>query len=131
MREEHLDHVQTVLQLLQKAGLQLKKSKCKWYHDEIEFYGFQIDQEEMPMSESKTRALTGCLRTRIAEQVCGFLSPMVHYCKFIGHYAQIGLPLCRMYKMGKNVKMGGHHGEPRLKDVGIVEFAWNTEAEEA
>jgi hypothetical protein len=37
--------VRTVLQLLQKAGLKLKKSKCEWSRDEIEFYGFQIDQE--------------------------------------------------------------------------------------
>jgi hypothetical protein len=35
-----------------------------------------------------------------------------------------------MYKMGKKVKMGGCRGDPQLKDVGTVQFAWDGEAEE-
>jgi hypothetical protein len=30
-RNEHMDYVRTVLQLLQKAGLKLKQSKCEWF----------------------------------------------------------------------------------------------------
>jgi hypothetical protein len=33
--------------------------------------------------------------------------------------------------MSKKVKMGGRRGEPRLKDVGTMQFVWNGEAEEA
>jgi len=44
-REERLDHMQIVLDLLQKPGLKLKRSKCKWFCDEIKFCSFQIDQE--------------------------------------------------------------------------------------
>jgi hypothetical protein len=130
-REEHLDHVWTVLQLLQKAGLKLKKSKCEWFHNEIEFCGCQIDQEGVHTSESKTRAVSGCPRPQNAKEVWGFLGLTGYYHKFIRHYADIAFPLYRMCKMGQKVKMGGRCGERRLKDVGTVQLAWNGEAEQA
>jgi hypothetical protein len=114
MREEYLDHVQTVLQLLHKAGLKLKKSKWKWFRDEIEYCGFQIDQECVHMSQSKTRAVSGWPHPRIVKEVHGFLSQTGYYCKFIQHYAHIALPLYCMCNMGKKVKMGGSHGSRTL-----------------
>jgi hypothetical protein len=36
-RTDHLDHVRTVPQLLQEAGLKLMKSKSKWFCEEIEY----------------------------------------------------------------------------------------------
>ena len=39
--------------------------------------------------------------------------------------------LCQMCQMSTKVIMGGHCGEPRLKDVGTVQFIWNGETEEA
>ena len=82
-REEHLDHVRTVLQLLQKAGLKLKKSKCEWFCDEIEFCGFHINQKGVHTSDSKTRAVTEWPRPRNTKEVRGFLCLTSYYRKFI------------------------------------------------
>jgi hypothetical protein len=122
MGEEHLDHVWIVLDLLQKAGLKLKRSKCEWFRDEIEFCGFQINQEGVHTFDSKTRGVTEWPRPRNTKEVPGFLGLTGYYRKFIQHYAHIALPLYRMCKMSKKVKMGGHRGEPWLKDVRIVQF---------
>jgi hypothetical protein len=44
-RYDHVDHIRTVLQLLKKSGLRLKKSKCEWFRDGFECWGIQINQE--------------------------------------------------------------------------------------
>jgi hypothetical protein len=44
-REVHQDHLLIVLDILQKAGLKRKRSKCEWFRDEIVFFGFQINEE--------------------------------------------------------------------------------------
>jgi hypothetical protein len=131
MREQHLDHMRTVLQHLQKAGLKLKKSKYKWFCNEIEFCSFRINQVGMHMWELKTRAVTEWPRSRNVQEVRGFLGLTSYYLKFIQQYAPITLPLYHMCKVGKKVKMSGRRGEPWLKDVPTVQFAWNREAEEA
>jgi hypothetical protein len=129
--EEHLDHLRIVLDLLQKAGLKLKRSKCEWFRDEIEFCGFQINQEGGHTFNSKTQTVTEWPRPRNTKAVHGFLGLMGYCRKFIWHYAHIPLPLYRMCKISKKFKMGGRRSEPRLKDVGRVQFVWNGEAEEA
>ena len=58
MREEHLDHVQIVLDHLQKADLKLSRSKYEWFRDEIEFSGSRINEEVVHTLESKTLAIT-------------------------------------------------------------------------
>jgi hypothetical protein len=129
--EEHLDHVRMVLDLLQKAGLKVKRSKCEWFHDEIEFCGFQINKEGVQTLNSKTRAVTEWPWPQNTKAVRGFLGLIGYYCKLIRHYAHIALPLYRMCKISKKFKMGGRRGEPRLRDVGTVQFVWNGAAEEA
>jgi hypothetical protein len=116
---------------LQKADLQLRKSKCEWFHEEIKFSGFQIDQEGVHTSESKMKAVSGWFRPRNTKEVQGFLILTGYYRKFIRHYAHIALRLHHMCKMAKKVNMRGRRGEPRLKDVSTVQFVSSGEAEEA
>jgi len=113
-REEHLDHVRLVLDLLQKAGLKLKRSKWEWFCDENKFCGVQINQEGVHTLDSKTRAVTECPWPRNTKEVRGFLVLTGYYGKFIRHYSHIAFVLYRMCKMRKIVKIGGHRGELRL-----------------
>jgi hypothetical protein len=131
IKKEHIDHLRTVLQLLQKAGLKLKQSKCEWFRNRIEFCGFQINQEGLLTSESKMEAVAKWPWPEHSKEVWGFLGLMGYYRKFICHYAHVALPLYRMCRLDKTVKTGGRRGEPRLKDVGSVHFARTGEAEEA
>jgi hypothetical protein len=82
-REVHLDHIRIVLDLLQKAGLKLKRSKCKWFRDEIEFCGFKINQEGVHTLDSQTRAVTEWPQPQNTKEVGGFLCLTRYYRKFI------------------------------------------------
>ena len=120
-----------MLDLLQKAGLTLKRSKCEWFRDEIEFCGFRLTKKECRHWIQRCKAVTEWPRPQNMKEVRGFLGLTGYYCKFVWDYTYIALPLYQICKMSRKVKMGGHHGEPQLKDVGTVPVVWNGEAEEA
>ena len=115
----------------QNAGLKLKKSKYEWFQNDIEICTFQIDQEGVHILESKTRAVSGWPHPQNMKDVCGCLSITGYYCKFIWYYTYIIQRLYFMCKIDNKVQMGGCSGEPQLKNISIVQLAWNGEAEEA
>jgi hypothetical protein len=60
MKEEHLDHVQAVLQLWQKAGLKLKKSKYNGFAMKLNFVAFKLTKKQcMRRSQRREQNLDG------------------------------------------------------------------------
>jgi hypothetical protein len=41
--KDHVEHVKTVLKCLNKAHLQVKLEKCKFYKQEVEFLSFIVE----------------------------------------------------------------------------------------
>jgi hypothetical protein len=41
-KDEHIQHVRKVLEILQKHGLHVKPHKCHWFQKEVQFLGFKI-----------------------------------------------------------------------------------------
>ena len=56
--EEHLRNLDEVLARLEKHGLQGRISKCKFFHDLVEYLGHQIDREGIKPMEEKVTAIT-------------------------------------------------------------------------
>jgi len=130
-RREHLDPMQTVLQLCHKAGQKQKQSNCKWFRNETEFYGVQINKEEVHTMNSMTEAVGKLPRPPNVREVQGFngLTGCNH--KLIHHYAHAALLLCQMCQLATNVQMRGQGGEPGLRDIGTVHVTLSGAAEEA
>ncbi|XP_064395566.1 uncharacterized protein K02A2.6-like [Halichondria panicea] len=55
--EEHLEHLTEVLTRLSKAGLTLKKAKCSFFLDSVEYLGHIISKDGLHTSESKVKAV--------------------------------------------------------------------------
>ena len=54
---DHLQNLDKVLQQLENAGMRLKKEKCAYFLDEIEYLGHKITKEGLQPKESKVQAV--------------------------------------------------------------------------
>ncbi|KAF2904738.1 hypothetical protein ILUMI_01437, partial [Ignelater luminosus] len=55
---EHFDRLKKVLQILIDAGIELCLPKCRFYQEEIEYLGYQINKENIRTTQSNIKAIT-------------------------------------------------------------------------
>lgn len=53
IREEHTAHLHQILSKLQEAQLYINPVKYKFYHSQVEFLGYVINQEEVTIDLSR------------------------------------------------------------------------------
>ena len=58
--EEHLQNLPAVLSKLQDAGLWLKKSKCYFLAESVEYLGHVITNEGLQPTQAKSNSRTEC-----------------------------------------------------------------------
>jgi hypothetical protein len=56
--EDHIQHVEQVLTVLDNAGLHLNPKKCVFHTDTIEFLSFIIKKDNISMNSTKIEAVT-------------------------------------------------------------------------
>ncbi len=85
--EEHLEHLAEVFTRLSKAGLTLKKAKCSFLLDPVEYLGHIISKDGLHTSESKVKAVLEAPSPR------SFLGLVNYYGKFLPDLASFLAPL--------------------------------------
>ena len=70
---EHLKHVEKVLQRLKQAGLQLKPGKCTFATTEIQYLGYTLTPKGVKPNDSKVTAVKDFPRPKTVRQVKSFL----------------------------------------------------------
>ncbi len=70
--EEHLQHVESVLQLLRKNELYAKAKKCQWGVTETEILGHTVTQDGIMMDPVKVKAVVDWPELRIPREVLQF-----------------------------------------------------------
>jgi len=128
MRAVPLEHMRIVLHIVQHTGWKLKRTKFKWFHNEIEFCSFQNNWEEVHTLDSTMHAVTKWPLHGNPKEVCAFHIPNCKDHNNILHYSQISLRLSWMCNVSKKIDIGSHHGEPQRKDIGTVPFVRNGDA---
>jgi Reverse transcriptase (RNA-dependent DNA polymerase) len=59
--EQHLEHLSTVLQLLQAAGVSLKRSKCSFAELQVKYLGLKVSQAGVEVDENKIASVRQAL----------------------------------------------------------------------
>ena len=108
--QEHLIHLNEVLARLERAGLRLKLSKCKFIPPTVEYLGYCIDTQGIHAIEKKVEAIREAPAPVNQHQLRSFLGMINYYSKFISNYSTITHPLNELLKDG-------------------VEWKWSTEQE--
>ncbi|XP_055332165.1 uncharacterized protein K02A2.6-like [Paramacrobiotus metropolitanus] len=81
--EEHLRNLEKVLQRLEEHGFTLKRSKCHFLQDSVEYLGFVVDHQGRHISQDRVKALREIARPSNISELRAFLGLVNHYGKFV------------------------------------------------
>ncbi|GJR48354.1 putative reverse transcriptase domain-containing protein [Tanacetum coccineum] len=92
-REEHVEHLRLVLELLKKEKLYAKFSKCELWLREVQFLGHVINGNRIHVDPSKIKAVKNWKAPRTSSEVCLFLGLAGYYRRFIENFSKIAKSL--------------------------------------
>lgn len=96
--EEHLIHVELVLQLLQKDQWKVKLSKCSFAQRQIAYLGHVISENGVSTDPKKTSAISTWPTPTNVKELRSFLGLAGYYRKFVHHFGVISRPLFDLLK---------------------------------
>ncbi|KAL5765479.1 hypothetical protein ACOSP7_016096 [Xanthoceras sorbifolium] len=96
--EEHLSHLEVVLEILGQHQFYIKMSKCKFVKDELEYLGHFISKKRVRVDVRKVEAMVDWPLPKDVSALRGFLGLTGYYRRFVKHYGLIARPLTNMLK---------------------------------
>jgi hypothetical protein len=99
--QDHKKHLDTVLQLLEQNKLYVKRSKCSFAQQSLEYLGHIISADGVSTDPTKIEAVQHWPQPTNPTQLRGFLGLAGYYRKFIRHFGIISRPLTDLLKKNK------------------------------
>jgi len=96
--EEHVQHVDKVLQLLEEQQLYAKPSKCAFGVQEVEYLGHVVSREGVKVDPNKIKAIREWTIPKTLKKLRGFLGLRGYYRKFVKNYGQTTTTLTTLLK---------------------------------
>nr|GFB41033.1 putative reverse transcriptase domain-containing protein [Tanacetum cinerariifolium] len=100
-KEEHEDHLRTVLQTLRHEKLYAKFSKCEFWLSSVAFLGHIVSAEGITMDPAKVEAITKWPRRTSVTEVHSFLGLAGYYRIFVEGFSRLALPLSKLMRKGE------------------------------
>ena len=85
--EDHVAHIERVLQTLGEAGLTVNPKKCCWGGRAVEFLGHFVGRDTMSIPEHRTSALAQHTRPKSKKRLRAFLGSVGFYRRYLPHLA--------------------------------------------
>ncbi|KAI3364204.1 hypothetical protein L3Q82_010812 [Scortum barcoo] len=92
-KEEHVHHVQAVLQRLLENSLFVKAEKCEFHASSVSFLGFIVGRGSLQMDPAKVSAVASWPTPSSRKQLQRFLGFANFYRRFIRVYSTVAAPL--------------------------------------
>lgn len=100
-KEEHEQHLRTVLERLREHKLYAKFSKCEFWLEKVAFLGRIITAEGVAMDPEKVRAVMDWQRPTNVSEIRSFLGLAGYYRRFIEGFAKIARPMMALLQKDK------------------------------
>ena len=94
--QEHLEILSEVFTRLEDAGLRLKRSKCYFLQQSVEYLGHRITSKGIVPTEDKVRAIKNAPAPENVPQLRSFLGLVNYYSKFFPQLATLLAPLHKL-----------------------------------
>nr|GEW11675.1 putative reverse transcriptase domain-containing protein [Tanacetum cinerariifolium] len=101
-KEEHEDHLRSVLQTLRQEKLYAKFSKCEFWLSSVAFLGHIVSAAGITMDPAKVKAITKWPRPTSVTEVRSFLGLAGYYRRFVEGFSRLALPLTKLMPEGEN-----------------------------
>ena len=96
---EHFGNLQEVLERLKSHGLRLKRLKCQFLQDKVDYLGFQVSAEGIQTTPDKITAVRDVPRPTNSKELRLFLGLVNYYGKFVEQLSTIASPLNELLKL--------------------------------
>jgi hypothetical protein len=96
--EDHMRHVDNVLQILKKQQLYAKPSKCFFGVKEVVYLGHIVSHEGVKVDPNKIKAMMDWMIPKTLKNLRVFLGLIGYYRKFVRHNGKIAAPLTTLTK---------------------------------
>ena len=96
--EDHVQHVDKVLQLLEAHQLYAKPSKCFFGVQEVEYLGHIVSHDGVKADPNKIKAIKEWRIPTTLRHLRGFLGLTGYYRNFVKNYGRIAAPLTTLLK---------------------------------
>ena len=91
--EEHLARLKEVLNRLHEHGIRLRRDKCQFLSQSVEYLGHVVNAEGLHATESKLQAIREAPTPRNVQELRSFLGLLNYYSRFIANISSILRPL--------------------------------------
>eukprot|EP00731_Ephydatia_muelleri_P015743 Em0009g167a len=97
-KEEHLKNLEAVLKRIEEYGFRIRKEKCLFLQDSVEYLGHIIDKLGVRPSPSKVEAILKAPKPENQMQLRSFLGGVTYFGKFIAQLSELSAPLNRLLR---------------------------------
>ena len=97
--------LQVVFDILFRANLAIKPSKCCLGYGSLEFLGHHVGNGQLATNPDLIAKIQSKERPTTKKEVRSFLGLTGYYRKFIANYAEIAVPLSDLTKKGQSNKV--------------------------
>ena len=111
-QEEHLRNLDAVLKRLEERGLKLKREKCEFVRDSVQFLGHRIDAQGVHKLNEKVEQIENIARPTNISELRSYLGMLNYYRKYTPNLAHEIEPLTKLLEKKEK-------------------FVWSDEAEHA
>uniref|UniRef100_A0A7I5E927 RNA-directed DNA polymerase n=1 Tax=Haemonchus contortus TaxID=6289 RepID=A0A7I5E927_HAECO len=113
----HLERLVKVLNRLNEVGFRLKRGKCDFFEEEMEFLGLVVDEKGIGPSSSKLKAILNMPEPMNIKKLESYLGMIQYYGKFIPRLATLAAPLNSLRRKGAPWRLGAEEREALTKSV--------------
>jgi hypothetical protein len=89
----HLENLAEVLERLEKHGVRMKRAKCSFMQESVEFLGHRIDAEGLHTTQGKLEAIINAPAPTNISELRSFLGLLNYYGKFVPNLSTLLHPL--------------------------------------
>nr|GFA59857.1 retrotransposon protein, putative, Ty3-gypsy subclass [Tanacetum cinerariifolium] len=121
-KEDHKEHLKTILELLKNEKLYAKFSKCDFWLESVHFLGHVIDSDGVHVDPAKVEAIRNWSAPTTPTEVRQFLGLAGYYRRFIKSFSLISKPLSKLTQKNKKYEWGMEEekADASLKGYGAV-----------
>nr|GEZ48859.1 putative reverse transcriptase domain-containing protein [Tanacetum cinerariifolium] len=105
-KEDHEEHLKTILELLKNEKLYAKFSKCDLWLKSVQFLGHVIDSEGVHVDPAKEKGIRNWSAPTTPTKVRQFLGLAGYYQRFIEGFLFISKPLSKLTQKNKKYEWG-------------------------